>query len=707
MDKIVRKSRGKQTPLGCNENDSTWKLSSNLADLSKAAAIHEVLRKLGRSILKFMSSLHLGIVLIGLVAAACIAGSLVASNENLGVDYGREYVFHTPWFLGLMGLLLVNLCLCSWEKSYIALTLYKKRNFQKNPRFYKAAGHGVAFPYTGSQEALEKELKKTYSVTAKSGTGFYSQKGLFGRAGATIIHIGLLWTMLAGFYRILADDFRWGVYDATIILPEGQFSTAYVTRKNRLKDPSGDNLLQRSMPFMVRCLDFDAQYFPHSTVAKGFASTVELVDGDFRRIYEVSMTHPILHKGYKITQNSFSPNEHINRGKFRVTDTKTGKFTDVDLSAGDPVRIRGFGDKAPWIQVDALSAETRFHILDMDKGKVLQDGNVVKPEAMPLPIDMRPFAEELAQSRYSIMVAALFPNFTFDEDKQPTTRDEKFENPAVMVMLFKNGRPNGYMWLFLNPEAQKIVGQPHPELDLTFVNFRKKSDSPADQPENIYSYEVELQVTEKASGHSLGSVWLSAGQLKELQVSPALLKSGNIRMDQLSETHGSSATSGTEELASNHDHTSGTTETAPADALTSAGPLENMSSTATLDRALSEAETTASASDNPSVPAGRYQVEYMGMTNGHVTFLGFMKDPSVAWLFAGCIIIIGGTLIAFMLVYRETWAYYDPETGLLYMATAVRGTSPAAHREFDRLIDRIKAIPPAKPQSAPVTSSAS
>ena len=84
----------------------------------------------------------------------------------------------------------------------------------------------------------------------------------------------------------------------------------------------------------------------------------------------------------------------------------------------------------------------------------------MESEQLPLPIDMQPFSQELAQSRYSVMVAALFPNFTFDDNKQPTTRDEKFENPAVMVMLFKNGRPNGYTWLFMNPEAQKIVGQP-------------------------------------------------------------------------------------------------------------------------------------------------------------------------------------------------------------------------------------------------------
>jgi cytochrome c biogenesis protein ResB len=580
-----------------------------------------------------------------------------------------------------MGLLLVNLCLCSWEKSYIALTLYKKRNYQRNPRFYEKAGHAIAFPWNGSPDQLEKSLKKTYTVTGSSGNAFYSQKGLFGRAGATIIHIGLLWTMAAGFYRILSDDFGWGVYDATVILPEGQMSSTYVTRKDRLKEPSGDNLRPKPMPFAVRALDFNAEYFPHSTVAKSFASLVELSDGEFRRIYEVTMTNPVLYKGYKITQNSFSANERIKRGKFRVTDTQTGKFTEADAMPGDPVRLRGLGNSEPlFIQFEALAPDTGYHLLNLRNQEILESGKAVEPETLPLPIDIRPFAAELAQSRYSIMVAALFPNFTFDENNQPTTRDEKFENPAVMAMLFKNGRPNGYTWLFLNPEAQKIVGQPHPEVALTFSNFRKKSDATT-SAENLFNYEVGLKVEEKGVNRELGTFWLSPGQIQELQVSEQVLKAANIRMDRLADTHAAMESTGTQTA-----HT-GSTATVVAEA---------------------DAGTTTAIQTAEDIPAsGRYQVEFLGMTTGHVTFLGFMKDPSVGWLFAGCIIIIAGTLIAFMFVYREVWAYYDEESGLLYMATAVRGTSPAAHKEFDRFIGKLRSEQAPSISTDPVTATVS
>src|SRR5690606_37028968 len=119
-----------------------------------------------------------------------------------------------------------------------------------------------------------------------------------------------------------------------------------------------------------------------------------------------------------------------------------------------------------------------------------------------------------------------------------------FDNPAAMVMLFKNGRPNGYTWLFLNPEAQKIVGQPHPEVNLIFENYRRKDES-ADA-DNLYNYEVKLRITEKGSHQDFGDVWLSAGQIRELPVSEKILQSANIRMDRLPDTHGARETTSTQ-----------------------------------------------------------------------------------------------------------------------------------------------------------------
>lgn len=625
------------------------------------------------------------------MAIACIAGSMIAANENLGVDHGRAYVFHTWWFLGLMGLLLVNLCLCSWEKSYIALTLYKKKNTIASSGFYRKSSHAVAIPWQGGLAPVEDLLRRKYTVVHRNGSALYAQKGLFGRCGATIIHIGLLWTMSAGYYRILADELGWGVYDSTVILPEGQATNVYHTRIDRLKGPTHDNFREEHMPFSLRALDFTADYYPHSTVARHFASLVELRDGDHAEIREVTMTQPFIYKGYKITQNSFSPNERVSRGLFRVYDRETQTAVELDAGPGDPVSLKLPGKENLFFQVDALRPGARYHIVNLATQEIRESGEVVAPASgAPLDINLSSFQKPLENSRYAFLVAALFPNFTFDEDRQPTTRDDKFENPAVLVMLFKNGSPNGYTWLFLNKDAQQIIGQTHPEVDLHFLQYRQIEGTSGEA--GLYDYEVEIEIREKGSSSPIGSFWVKPGEVRELQgISEEVLSRPNVATDPPA-AHGSPA-----DLSHNHadhenHHHHGNQSPAPA----------------TDDQATTRggADTTASIAGGGQEPAAagvnaaggnRYEVRWLGETSGHVTFLGFMKDPSVSWLFAGCLIIIFGTLIAFMIVYREVWAYHDEGEGVLYLATAVRGTSPGAHREFDRRVAELRQIGPSQP----------
>jgi len=605
----------------------------------------------------------------------------------MGVDHGRAYVFHTWWFLALMGLLLVNLCLCSWEKSYIAITLYKKKNTVASPGFYKKAGHAVAIPWRGSLDAVESMLKRGYTVVHRNGTAFYAQKGLFGRLGATIIHIGLLWTMSAGYYRILADELGWGVFDSTVILPEGQTSDVYHTRIDRLKGPTADNFREEKMPFALRALDFTADYHPHSTVARHFSSLIELKDGDHTEIREVTMTEPFLYKGYKITQNSFSPNERVRRGKFRIFDTVDQRAVELDAGISDPVRIKLPSTKNLFLQVDDLRPGAQYHIVDLAGQKAVQSGTIAEPSRpMPLDVNLANFSENLQQSQYSFIVAALFPNFTFDEQRQPTTKDENFENPAVLVMLFKKGKPNGYTWLFLNKDAQQIVGQTHPEVDLHFLQYRQVAGSTGEK--GLYDYEVEIEVREKGASAALGTFWAKAGEVKEVAGMPAsILDAPNVANPAAAAGHGAQAIPADphehlHEHQHNHDHE-------PTTATQVKATIAETVTTATGGAA---APGSAAGGSTATSATPRYEVTWLGEVTGNVTFLGFMRDPSVAWLFSGCLVIIFGTLIAFVLVYREVWVYHDEEAGLLYLATAVRGTSPGAHREFDRKIAELRLL---------------
>ena len=618
-----------------------------------------------QSFLRFLSSLRLGIALIALIAVACIAGSIIGSDANLGLDYAQAHVFHTPWFIGLMGLLLVNLILCSWEKSYIALTLHKKRNFVTNKAFYQNSQSAAILQWSGGADSLQPLLERRYTVCRRHEGAFYAQKGLLGRCGATIIHIGLLWTMGAGFYRILADDLGFGVFDSTVILPEGETHKSFFQRIDRLKKNTADNMVERNMEFSLRLLDFRADYYPHSTVAKYYSSLIELKDGDHTEIAEVSMTNPLIYRGYKVTQNSFQESDRVLRGSYRVTSVGTGAAVELDAGPGDPVRVRLPGADGLFLQVDRLGPDASYKLMDLANREVVSSGTVEGAQSQSGAMDMARLEEQLKASKYSVLVAALFPNFRLDQNNQPTTADDRFENPAAFVMVFKNGKANGASWGFLKSDAQAIVGQPHPEIEVLFAEYRETPGSPGGQ--GLFDYEVRLAIHQRNPPKDLGSFWLRPGDLAEIPgVAPGILDAPNVPGAVSASPHSAAMDEGTSSVLDERAvPTSGTAG--------GAGPT------------LPASGGTASHS-----AAGGYSVEFVGAQNGHISFLGYMKDPSVNWIFAGCIVVILGTLVAFLIVYREAWALVDEAEGRVYLAAKVRGTSPHAHREFGRLIEEIQ-----------------
>lgn len=636
-------------------------------------------------ILKLLHSVKFGLLLLATLTGVCIWGSVISADAERGPDHAKALIFNTAWFIGLMGLFLVNLCLASWESSFIALTLYRKRNFQRQEGFFRGKSHAFVIPWAGGMDELARRFGRNYTVVHRDGEALYAQRGLSGRTGATIIHLGLLWTMGAGFYRVLADEFGAGVFDATVILPEGQASNSFFTRIDRLKGPTGDNLDEHKMPFSVRCLDFTSEKHPGSAVASRFAALVELRDGDHSEIAEVTMREPLEYKGYKITQNSFSDNERIKRPVFRVTDTRTGRFADLDANPGDPVKLAVAGAGNYFLNVSAAGPGASYRVEDLGAGKVVQEGVVEGGSTVaagPLPVDLSPMARDLASSRYALLVAALFPNFTFDENRKPTTKDDRFDNPAALVLVFKNGKPNGYAWIFRNAEAQKIIGFKHPEVALSFEDLRKRAG--ADGSSGLFDYEISVKATDKATSRVAETLWMAPGKVTELAGMPASVMAGpNVQMEGGASPAGAPGASAGG-ISPHGEFGAETPTSAPLVAPTETQPSGGAGPPA-----------AAGGNADPATPqgaAGPYRVVYLGDRPGQVTFLGFMRDPSVPWLYAGCMIVVGGTLMAFVIGYREAWGWYDEATGQLYLATQIRGTSPAAHRRFERFVAELAAV---------------
>ena len=97
-------------------------------------------------IIKLLSSVLFGIVLLVALTIVSIWGSLLSSNPNIGVEGAREHVFNTWWYTALLGVLVVNLVLCSWDRTVWAIKLWGRASYQTGKGFISDRTVGDRLP---------------------------------------------------------------------------------------------------------------------------------------------------------------------------------------------------------------------------------------------------------------------------------------------------------------------------------------------------------------------------------------------------------------------------------------------------------------------------------------------------------------------------------------------------------------------------------
>ena len=309
-------------------------------------------------------------ILVVVAALACVIGSLVFARSEFGPEAATEAVFGTWWFMLLVGLLALNLTLCSWRRSYAVVKSWFSPHIVADRGFYQGPA-SYSFPWEGKREDLLRELRRMFTLVHMTQWAAHGEKGLLRRAGPTIVHIGLLWIIAAAFLRVLSAHMGWGVYHAMVSIPEGQSTSEYYTMRRGDESDRRGSTQWTKLPFTIRALDFRAEFHPNSSVASKFSSLVEIIDaeGQGARIYEINMANALTYKGFKLTQNSYQADPAVTRGRFRVVDP-AGKAQVVDASPGDPVRL------------DALSPDLFLEVEDLHSSSAVRIFNLAAAETI-------------------------------------------------------------------------------------------------------------------------------------------------------------------------------------------------------------------------------------------------------------------------------------------------------------------------------------
>jgi len=296
----------------------------------------------------FFCSLKLTIITLLLLAVTSIIGTVLQQNAK-PEEYIREYgqsnyelfktlqftdMYHSWWFVGILGLFSVNLICCSIK------------NFPRAWKFLTApaliAGEGTLKNSANRAEFTSKEdiqqlgqrlaetLGKIFAkptLTEENGKLYlFAQKGIYSRFGAYMTHLSILIIMLGAIIGTV-----WG-YKAYVNISEGT-STSQVW-------PSGSNV-PLDLGFEVRCDDFRVTYYDGGRRPKDYKSDLVVIDNGQEVVTKtIEVNDPLTYKGITFYQSSYGTAGDAGF-KMQVKIRESGEVLNLKATQGQNIPLPG------------------------------------------------------------------------------------------------------------------------------------------------------------------------------------------------------------------------------------------------------------------------------------------------------------------------------------------------------------------------------
>ncbi|MDQ6990390.1 MAG: cytochrome c biogenesis protein ResB [Mariprofundaceae bacterium] len=260
-----------------------------------------------------LGSMTLAITLLTVLALASVIGTVLLQNQDQG-DYLQQFgpiwywvfralglfdMYHTWWFLSLLGFLMLSLSVCLYRN---VPRFLKEMRTKKVPVSDSAIKHmELVHHWQLPEQTLEKIISPiknqlqewTIRSEEKNGVTYLrADKGHFHRWGYICVHSAMLVILIGGWISV-QYGFR-GNMQVPVGAKEHEISF--------LKGTSTESLV---MPFYVRCNDFSIDFYPNG-MPKEFKSNLTIIDeGKEVLTSDIIVNEPLYYKGVRIYQASF------------------------------------------------------------------------------------------------------------------------------------------------------------------------------------------------------------------------------------------------------------------------------------------------------------------------------------------------------------------------------------------------------------------
>ncbi|WP_462412077.1 cytochrome c biogenesis protein ResB [Neobacillus sp. Marseille-QA0830] len=361
----------------------------------------------------FFSSVKVGVWLIVLTLIASILGTILPQEMyiNLPADvyYEQEYgwfgkiyyqlgfhdLYGSWWYLLLIAMIGVSLVICSLDRVIPLYKALKAQRVTRNEGFLQRQRVFGISSNTNEDDfkRLKEHLKaKHYQIREENGD-LLAEKGRFSRWGPYVNHVGLIIFLIGGMLRFIpgmyVNENLWVREGETALVPEtgekfylknNQF---ILQTYNKNKDKTFEKAIERAGEVVKNYQSNVVLYQKAGNSLPGAKPKLERV-----KDYKVRVNHPLTFDGYSIFQSSYR--SELNAMTFSLTNKQTNQ------SVGD-------------LTIDLVNPKSKY---DLGNG-------------------------------YSVEIAEYFPDFEFDENKEPSTKSRVPNNPAFVFRMITPEKPEG------------------------------------------------------------------------------------------------------------------------------------------------------------------------------------------------------------------------------------------------------------------------
>lgn len=212
------------------------------------------IKSIFRRFIGVVANLKLAIVLLLAIAVVSIAGTVIEQAQTLSfyqqnypespalygfltwkviLAWGLNHVYSTWWYLSLLILFGTSLTACTFTRQLPALKAARKWKYYQKPQQFEKLALSTELK-RGSIESLIPLLKQQSYQVWQQDNALYARKGIIGRIGPIVVHIGMLTVLLGGMWGIFTGFFAQetiasgNTFKITNIIEAGPFSASQI-----------------------------------------------------------------------------------------------------------------------------------------------------------------------------------------------------------------------------------------------------------------------------------------------------------------------------------------------------------------------------------------------------------------------------------------------------------------------------------------------